>query len=78
MNKANAIRRRYGLTVEEYTTLLADGCAICGAADVVLDHCHASGKARGALCQGCNMGLGQFQDDPQRLRAAALYIEGEN
>jgi hypothetical protein len=78
VNKANTIRRRYGLTVEEYAAILADGCAICGADDVVLDHCHTSGKARGALCQRCNMGLGQFQDDPQRLRAAAVYIEGED
>lgn len=62
----------------EYEALMDNGCVICGDEDVVLDHCHVSGKIRGALCQRCNMGLGQFQDDPNRLRAAALYIEGEN
>lgn len=40
-----------------------------------VDHCHKHIFVRGILCRGCNSGLGQFQDDPARLRAAADYIE---
>lgn len=36
----------------------ADRCALCGGwnqvADLVLDHCHANGMARGFLCRSCN------------------------
>lgn len=29
---------------------------------------------RGVLCTGCNIGLGAFQDNPERLLAAAEYL----
>ena len=72
----------YGLTKEELAILLTqhEACAICGTVawghkGPQVDHCHATGKVRGILCQSCNNGLGRFKDDPSRLRAAVEYLE---
>jgi hypothetical protein len=75
---------RYGITVEHYEAMReqqSDRCAICGTDDPQsrggtwhVDHCHDSGIVRGLLCTRCNIGLGQFQDDPARLTAAVAYL----
>jgi hypothetical protein len=78
------LRRRYGVTAAEFDALFgAQGgrCAICPAevgpsgSALAVDHCHSTGKVRGILCANCNNGLGRFGDDPERLRAAASYLE---
>jgi hypothetical protein len=56
---------------------LVNECVICGLKAEVVDHDHNSGRIRGALCQRCNMGLGHFRDNPELLRLAALYLEGQ-
>lgn len=72
------LRKKYGLSLEDWEALQAKQggrCAICSATeDLVVDHCHTSGKVRGALCRRCNLGIGYFLDDPQRLNAAARYL----
>ena len=62
-------------------------CAVCGTAKLFtatrrggndslhIDHNHTTGEIRGMLCMSCNRGIGFLADDPQRLRAAADYIE---
>lgn len=74
------LRHRYGMSSAEYDDMLQaqEGlCASCG--DILdgphVDHCHATGNVRGLLCAFCNMGLGHFFDDADRLRLAANYIE---
>lgn len=73
-----------GLTEEELDALEAahaGRCAICAAdvgAALRIDHDHATGLIRGMLCNGCNVGLGAFGDDPARLRAAAEYLEEQD
>lgn len=57
-------------------------CDICGRTDsavkgkaLLLDHCHSTGVVRGVLCQPCNIALGGFDDDIDRMRAAISYLE---
>ncbi len=79
------LRTLYGITVGDYERMLAEqggGCAICSSSGTSkrngrlhIDHDHDSGRIRGLLCSKCNSGIGQLQDDPTLLRAAAEYIE---
>lgn len=42
---------------------------------VAIDHCHATGKVRGLLCNACNKGIGLLNDDPKLLKLAIEYLE---
>ncbi len=68
---------RSGFTLSEYSELCVFGCAICGHKERTLnaDHCHKTNLRREVLCRNCNIGLGHFNDDPEKLRMAALYVE---
>lgn len=78
-NQRARVRRRYGLTLETYNEVIAQGCAVCGSTDnVFLDHDHGSGSIRAPLCRGCNLALGAVHDDPARLEALARFLrDGE-
>lgn len=73
----------YGMTVRqlhEMREAQGHACAICrtvnwGYKGPAVDHCHDSNVVRGLLCHHCNVGLGHFKDDPDRLRAAIAYLE---
>jgi hypothetical protein len=73
--------RKYGITLEQYESSLC--CDICSREFVYgdghlrkcVDHDHATGKFRGFLCHDCNVTLGHAQDDAERLRAAADYLD---
>lgn len=55
-------------------------CAICGDTMLkpVLDHCHATMEVRGLLCSACNVGLGQFKDNPSLLLSAIRYLNNKD
>jgi hypothetical protein len=73
--------RSYGITWDDYKDLLVRQGGVCGickklfASRLCVDHCHARRTVRGLLCIKCNAGLGCFDDDPERLRAAIAYLE---
>ena len=41
----------------------------------VLDHCHITETFRGWLCHHCNVGLGAFSDDINRIENALEYLQ---
>ena len=77
--------RTYGITEQDYKEMLLrqNGvCAICGGKQkknrLAVDHSHKTGKVRGLLCFRCNYGLSWFQEQGDRLRQAANYVEKTN
>ena len=70
---------KYGLTEAEYKVLASHGaCMICDEplATPNIDHDHTTGEVRGVLCRSCNLGLGYFRDDAEKLARAIAYLEG--
>lgn len=74
------LRQKYGINAQAYDAMLASqggACAICHEVSeqrLAVDHCHVTRKVRGLLCSRCNVGLGMFQDNSQRMRAAIQYL----
>lgn len=74
-NKKANLKKKYGLTLDDFNELIKDGCRICSSHyDLVVDHDHDTGEVRGALCRHCNSGLGMFKDNPELLTKAAEYL----
>jgi hypothetical protein len=83
-----SIQQLYGITPEQYAEMLAaqgGKCLICGLPErgkrgerdypLAVDHDHRpGGKVRGLLCNKCNLGIGNFDDDVTRIEAAVAYL----
>lgn len=75
--------KMYGLTLEEFN-FMRDAqkhcCAICHTHEsnlkrkLFVDHCHATGKVRGLLCQSCNTMIGNAKDSVLVLQAGIRYL----
>jgi hypothetical protein len=76
------LHHRYGIGDDEVDAMVeaqAGLCPVCrrGLGDKPhVDHDHATGQVRGLLCFTCNVGLGNFSDDIERLERAATYLRG--
>lgn len=65
---------------DELCRLQGGVCAICGRAPKAgkhlhVDHDHETGEVRGLLCFSCNVGIGNFGNDVERLQRAIDYLE---
>jgi hypothetical protein len=82
MSKAQLAK--YGLTPEEWQRILdyqGNRCAMCNRRFVhrslppCVDHGHASGIVRGALCRPCNYVLGERHDNMDWFKNTATYLK---
>lgn len=77
----NRRKQSYGILPDQFARKLSEQggrCAICKlnlGKRLQVDHHHTSGKFRGLLCHGCNVGIGFFKDSSAIARAAADYLD---
>lgn len=76
--------KRHGLTVEQLTALLANGCGACGSTGgLVIDHDHSCcpgigscGRCvRGVLCGEHNLALGKLGDNLEGVMRLVGYLQ---
>ena len=76
---------RYGITQEQYETILSsqnNSCKICQKPHdpsekmgrLRCDHDHVTGLLRGLLCHPCNVALGMVRDDIDVLAKCIAYL----
>ncbi|MFJ9827984.1 endonuclease VII domain-containing protein [Streptomyces sp. NPDC101160] len=79
--RAGHLKRQYGITEAERDEMIKEQFGICPIClrpgPVHVDHCHETGRVRGVLCFNCNSGIGKLGDDPDTLRRAISYLEGQ-
>lgn len=72
--------KAYGISIEEAKELRSGTCFICGSdgseykKSLHIDHCHTTGKVRGALCHSCNIALGLIKEDINILDKMKEYL----
>ena len=78
-------RHVFGISLDEYNRRLAERhrlCALCNRpfdntmlGRPVLDHDHVTGQLRDFVHSRCNLGIANFEDDPEQCLLAADYLE---
>lgn len=66
--------RTYRITREEYRAIVSQPCGLCGTTEKrrYLDHDHETGRIRGPLCHGCNLGVGFIERRGEEWASRAL------
>lgn len=80
-SERSRLKTMLGLTLESVQVVRRSGmCPIClrslAGLRGVVDHDHTTGAVRGVLCNECNLALGLFNDDWQRLFRSIQYLSG--
>jgi hypothetical protein len=84
--KNEVLRWKYGIGYPEFRRMITEQdnrCAICmrpfkSERVTFVDHDHNTGKVRGILCAGCNMGIGILGEDVKILQKAINYLQTES
>lgn len=91
VRRDSALRHKYGLSLDEYLTLLAIQGNRCGGCErpiragwqdvsrgviACVDHCHGTKQIRGLLCGNCNTGIGLLGDNLEGVLKLARYLKG--
>jgi len=83
-SRRHALKKQYGITLEDYGRVLADqggGCAVCGERPkkfrLAVDHDHTTGVVRGLLCVKCNTTIGKMET-LEWLVCALTYLRRHN
>lgn len=81
--KKHSVKRRFGISVDEYDGLLHaqnGSCYICGQVKpkMDLDHNHVTGAIRKFLCSPCNLLVGNVESNRDKLHAVLAYLEEHN
>lgn len=84
--RAGHLRRKYGITLEQYEEMLEAQGGVCGICErepnpnisLHVDQDHETGAIRGLTCFRCNQAMGAFSEDPVLLRAAASYLDSHD
>jgi len=82
------LQLEFGISTEIYNSMLFEQngkCALCKQSEtrllngqvknLAVDHDHGTGKVRRLLCSNCNVGLGNFQEKIELLKAAIVYLK---
>lgn len=77
------LMRKYGLTPEQVADLRTEQgerCLLCDSEDrdLVVDHCHRTGRVRGLLCRSCNTIVGQVERAPTIQARLVDYLDHGN
>ncbi len=84
--RERTLKKFYNMTPQDYLDMSSkqnNKCYICGEINkfgpwkdkLVVDHCHKTNKVRKLLCDKCNKGLGQFNDNPELMQKAINYLK---
>ncbi len=75
-----SLLKYYGITRADYDRMSAEQnyrCAICGQETtnaLHVDHNHQTKQVRGLLCENCNFGIGLFDENPETMAKAIVYL----
>jgi Autographiviridae endonuclease VII len=76
-------QKQYGVNNKWFKRQSKNGCQLCGlkkykshtkGRSFCIDHDHKTGKARGVLCQACNIALARFFDNKKMYNKIMKYI----